>query len=420
MDTHLDEDEPHGFALATGSPAPMRQEFRLFWRALSAWRFPAELEAQYRAWFVRRYAAQLRLGIVAGVLVFFLTGVADPLFEPGVAARHLLIVRYGLMLPVALFLLLGVFSTWFYRYQQVFLVLTSLLGQLGLLLLGGEVPAAYHLVFDLGLAMALLYALVFLYLRLCWVLLLVLLAHVGIYVDLQPTWLGGSVSMAEVVVLEGLTLLGLFAAYGAAYQARNTFTLERIVLERQTSLARMRDRFREMSERDELTGLHNRRAFIQALEQEWGRARRYDYPVALAMIDVDYFKQYNDRYEHVKGDELLHRIAMTLQEMLRRPGDMAVRWGGDEFLLLWPGVSELEAEELAGHLLQRVHALAIEHLEAPLQRLSLSVGVAACRSQRDENLLLRHADAALYAAKMQGRNRVVAYRALEGQRSFDK
>ncbi len=376
------------------------------------WHFSAALERQYRDWFAQRYAVQLRFGIVAGVIVFFAAGLVDPLFLAPAQAARLLYLRYGVMLPIALVLLAGVFSDRFRRHQQAFLCATAFLAQFGLFLLARMVSVQECLVFVLGMAMALLYALVFLRLRWPGVLLLVIDVHLQTYVAARAFWRLPAFGMAEFVVLEGLMLLGLFAAYGAAYQARQTFLLERDILHRQVRLTEMRDRFRQMSEHDALTGLYNRHALRAHLEQEWGRARRYGYPLALVMIDIDYFKQYNDRYGHLAGDVMLQRVAEVLRTTQRRPGDLAVRWGGDEFLLLWPGTQEAEALTLARQLLQRVQDLAIVHEAAPVRRVSLSLGVAAVLAQdEDYETLVRRADTALYAAKAAGRDRVEVYQA---------
>ncbi len=374
------------------------------------WHFPAELEQQYRDWFMQRYEVQLRFGIIAGVVVFFAAGIVDPLFLSPTQASRLLYWRYGVMLPAALALLAGIFSASFLRHQQVFLWLTAFLAQLGLLLLASAVAGQARLVFVLGMAMALFYALVFLRLRLPGIVLLIVLVHLQTYVAAHALWRVPALGMAQFVMLEGLMLLGLFAAYGGAYQARQTFLLERDVLRRQVRLTEMRDRFQHMSEHDALTGLYNRRALLERLDQEWGRAHRYGYPVAMVMIDIDYFKQYNDRYGHLAGDAMLQRVAEVLRTAQRRPGDLAVRWGGDEFLLLWPGTQQEEAAVLARQLLQQIQGLAIEHEAAPARRVSLSFGVAAMLTQEgDDELLVHRADTALYAAKAAGRDRVAVY-----------
>jgi diguanylate cyclase (GGDEF)-like protein/PAS domain S-box-containing protein len=161
---------------------------------------------------------------------------------------------------------------------------------------------------------------------------------------------------------------------------------------------------------DALTRLANRRAFDTALEQETQRASRNGTTLSLLMIDVDFFKAYNDRYGHVAGDACLARVAGCLQVLLRRPADIAARYGGEEFALVLPETDAVGAAHLAAAALDKVRSLEIEHRGSPLGRITVSVGFAscdgsACRQSGGE--LIARADAALYSAKSSGRNRAV-------------
>lgn len=167
----------------------------------------------------------------------------------------------------------------------------------------------------------------------------------------------------------------------------------------------------QLSERDGLLGIANRRRFDQALGQEWARAARLGRPLALLMIDVDFFKAYNDTYGHPRGDECLKRVVQLIDRALRRPSDFLARYGGEELVVLLP---DTDADG-ARHVAQRIHtaiaAAGIPHSGSSAARcLTVSIGAAALLPDptAPATALVEAADHALYAAKRQGRNRTVS------------
>jgi diguanylate cyclase (GGDEF)-like protein len=168
---------------------------------------------------------------------------------------------------------------------------------------------------------------------------------------------------------------------------------------------------REQAGTDPLTSLANRRAFEARADNEWLRARRTGNPLALMMLDVDRFKLYNDRYGHPAGDGALASVAHAVGAHARRPADCAARYGGEEFVLMLPDTDASHAMEVAERVRAAIEALAVPHEGSPIGVLTVSVGVASTTeggvgSWRD---LVESADAALYAAKGAGRNRVMAW-----------
>ncbi|WP_028448093.1 GGDEF domain-containing protein [Chitinimonas koreensis] len=174
-------------------------------------------------------------------------------------------------------------------------------------------------------------------------------------------------------------------------------------------LVAQRRELQRLASHDGLTGLVNRRYFDEALALACRQAARRGEPLNLAMIDVDYFKQYNDRYGHPAGDEALRQVARLVQRHARRPDDVAARYGGEEFVLLLPGQPDFGAllEALRGE----VQALGLEHLSSKVAPcVTISVGAVTATVDEAEEAaaaLLHRADANLYAAKQAGRNRVV-------------
>jgi diguanylate cyclase (GGDEF)-like protein len=164
-----------------------------------------------------------------------------------------------------------------------------------------------------------------------------------------------------------------------------------------------------LAESDGLTGLANRRLFEEALAGELARARRNGGQFALILIDVDFFKKYNDRYGHVAGDDCLRNVAAAIGGGARRPGDLAARYGGEEFAVILPDTSLEGARAVAEGIRAAVAALAIEHADSPDGRVSLSLGlVAGPAGPEPDCAWIEAADRLLYEAKAEGRNRVAA------------
>lgn len=159
---------------------------------------------------------------------------------------------------------------------------------------------------------------------------------------------------------------------------------------------------------DELTGIANRRHFKTAMAREWRIARRHKSPLSCLMIDIDYFKRYNDSYGHQKGDEILKRIAQEISFHMKRPADLAARYGGEEFVVLFPETPNNAAFMLAERLAGGIMALHIPHEFSPFGEITASIGVATImpgEEYKGESLIKR-TDMALYEAKNAGRNRV--------------
>lgn len=156
---------------------------------------------------------------------------------------------------------------------------------------------------------------------------------------------------------------------------------------------------------DTLTELHNRRAFDDRFQLEWDRSRRSGEPLSLLLIDLDYFKAYNDSYGHTAGDQCLHRAATCIAQSLRRASDFTARLGGEEFAVLLPDTDESGAVEMAQTVVEALRALDIRHEGSPLDRVTGSVGAATSGSGIDSAATLyERADLAMYEVKRRGRD----------------
>lgn len=183
----------------------------------------------------------------------------------------------------------------------------------------------------------------------------------------------------------------------------------------------LEDRLYELATTDGLTGLANRRAFDEALDTEWRRTKRASGQLSLLLIDLDYFKGFNDHYGHQVGDDCLRAVASTIRTTVRRPGDLPARYGGEEMAVILPNTDMPGAVTIAETIRAAVEALRIPHAEnGALKLVTISTGVATALSRVGGSIqmpagLLQAADIALYKAKSNGRNRVETALLISGE-----
>ncbi|MCB1956381.1 MAG: diguanylate cyclase [Rhodocyclaceae bacterium] len=170
---------------------------------------------------------------------------------------------------------------------------------------------------------------------------------------------------------------------------------------------------KRLSSVDGLTGIANRRRMDDVLAKEWRRAARIGEPISMLLIDVDFFKQFNDNYGHQVGDECLRAVARTLDSGVQRPGDLVARFGGEEFAVLLPQTDLAGACQVAEGLRGAIEGLGITHRHSEVARtVTISIGVSSGLPKPESagpDGLVEAADKALYAAKRSGRNRVSAF-----------
>lgn len=201
--------------------------------------------------------------------------------------------------------------------------------------------------------------------------------------------------MYQIIFMIAANSIGAYGGYFLERNVRTMFLVNNLL--------------NELAEIDGLTGLSNRRTLNIHLDRIWRQAVRDQQAVAIAMIDVDHFKKYNDRYGHAQGDAALRAVADVIAHYARRPLDITARYGGEEFAVVWYHPSATELPRMAEILCQAVVGLNFPHADSELGKVSISVGVALMTPSQGQTSadLLRAADEALYQAKEQGRNRVV-------------
>ena len=223
------------------------------------------------------------------------------------------------------------------------------------------------------------------------------LAILLVYVAVE--WLAGmplSRLLSNMLFLLIGNLMGAIGCYLLEFKSREHFLVSRLM--------------RVLADHDSLTGLHNRRSFNRQFERLWRQAQREGHSLALLLCDIDHFKAFNDRYGHQAGDKVLECVGGLLRMAARRPLDMAVRLGGEEFAVLLYDTDCKQAREYAEALRESLQELAIEHRASDTAAtVTMSIGVA-CLQPDDASALSKlyeGADRALYEAKAGGRNQVM-------------
>ncbi|PPD18251.1 MAG: sensor domain-containing diguanylate cyclase [Methylotenera sp.] len=173
----------------------------------------------------------------------------------------------------------------------------------------------------------------------------------------------------------------------------------------------LQKKLEELSFKDGLTGVANRRMFDSVMEVEWLNARRNNQPLSLIMVDIDYFKQYNDHYGHIQGDESLKRVAQGLSTVATRSRDFCARFGGEEFVIVLPETDAAAANKVAERCHQMIFKEQILHAKSQIsQVLTISLGVGTIIPKAEDGSLafIHEVDRRLYLAKQKGRNRIVS------------
>ncbi|MNE33591.1 Phytochrome-like protein cph2 [compost metagenome] len=217
-------------------------------------------------------------------------------------------------------------------------------------------------------------------------------------------------SISENIILRGAAsvanvfsyLLMLFLIYSAKRMLEKWFML---AIERERENKQLIDRLGKLANRDPLTGLANRRYFSNYFDSVFSREAESREPFAIILLDVDFFKKYNDHYGHQMGDECLIRLAECFENSVRRSQDLVARYGGEEFIILLPKADRAEAIAVAERIKSQVAAIAIPHEGSDVgQWVTVSQGLALWRADVGREQLVEMADKALYQTKANGRN----------------
>lgn len=202
--------------------------------------------------------------------------------------------------------------------------------------------------------------------------------------------------------------LACFTALMRENQNRQLYLGQALLEKEKRSYEALANEMRALTQVDPLTGLSNRRYLEERLAYDWSTARETQQLVSVMFVDIDHFKKYNDFYGHLDGDTVINTVADTLQRVARRSGDLAARFGGEEFILTSIQRDKESLERHAESLRMAVQALNIKHEKSPFGLITVSIGLSCAVPDEDGRYesLIHLADLALYEAKAAGRNRV--------------
>lgn len=364
--------------------------------------FSEDLEGEFNSYHANLFLGRIRWSLIVATTLFLAFAVLDAISLPEGVRQQTLGIRLGIIVPMLSLALVATYQRPLRRHLQLIIGLCSLASGLGV---AGIIWVARAHDFALpyeGIILVTVYfyflaGLRFIAASLCgW---LTLLAYLLVEVR---TGLPGDILLYNMFFLATANIIGGVGCYFLEFANRQNFLALGLL--------------QELAEKDFLTGLLNRRAFCERAERSWRQALRERQPVAVVMLDVDYFKRYNDRYGHAAGDEALRAIAAVIGRQGRRALDVTARYGGEEFVSLWYGIQQEDAQALLERLRAEVEALGLPHETSEAAAVvTLSIGMAWLEPQPHQDLsdALRLADVALYLAKEQGRNRIVSKRAGE-------
>jgi diguanylate cyclase (GGDEF)-like protein len=377
--------------LSNASPSRYRSAFE---KGFGWLKFDGALEREFQAFYTEGHVLRVRLAAYLIIVLFAAFVVIDLATLPGPVAYWTTRIRVFILIPPFVGLLYVSYRPSLSRYVARAILVAALAAGLGTTaVIGG----AYHLGTQIPYEGILLVPL-FVYLISClqwWRALaangMTLLAFIGMEVLYQKN---PQARLYQIIFMVAANAVGAYGGYFLEHSARTTFLINKLL--------------NELAELDGLTGLSNRRTLNIHLDRIWRQAVRDQQDVAIAMIDIDHFKKYNDRYGHAQGDAALRAVADVIAHHARRPLDVTARYGGEEFAVVWFHPSAQELPRMADVMTKAVAALDMPHAESEFGKVTISVGVAVMTPGPDQlsAQLLRAADAALYQAKALGRNQV--------------
>jgi diguanylate cyclase (GGDEF)-like protein len=378
-------DLPHSRQLRTGIP----------WLT-----FEADLEAEFRQTHLDENLIPIRVNLCLAITVSLAFSAVEAMLLGNGLNRIPSMIHIGIIVPLLLGVMAASFSSRRHRIYLPFVMAAATVGGLSVVVI--------QLLASIG-GVTVLFP--------CLILTIVFVYFMGGLMFYHALSVNVLITVVYLAAGTALRLPGLEFGYDAiSMVAVNIFCASVVYMHEKTSRMRFLEAglLREMVTRDGLTGIHNRRMFDQHIHRIWQQGVRDRERVAVLLVDIDCFKDYNDLYGHQAGDECLRAVAITLSQCARRPMDFVARYGGEEFaVVLYEASREYVAEVLTR--IQRSFAeLTIPHEGSKVaSRLTVSIGAAFVLpgAKRTHDGLIQLADEALYSAKEQGRNRVVVMEA---------
>ena len=405
----LEEFERSFEVLTIRDEAQIERELRKGPRYL---RFSPIIEKAFLNYYLTKYIWQIRLAVLLGVIMYAAFGLLDFYVFPE-KKEVMWTIRYAIVCPlgIAFFLLT-------YKIREEWLIhalhtLLVIIAGLGIIVMIAVAPPEKAFLYYAGLMLVVFYAYTLSALRFYYALFASLMVTV-LYPIVDHMLVGTSLDrlITNMFFLTSANLMGMPVSYLWEHHIRRDFLLAMLLALEKKKTDQLNRKLRDISYIDGLTGVANRLKFEEYFRREWDRAKRTKRPISLLMIDIDFFKNYNDLLGHLEGDACLKRIAQALSRHLRAGMDLVARYGGEEFVVVLPETDLSQAKKVADRIREDVLRLNIPHPASKVSdRVTVSIGVASMvpRNSLKKEVLINMADKALYAAKKGGRNRVEVF-----------
>ena len=383
--------------------------------------FPPYYESQFRKYYAKEFESARRVTICIGAMICFAMGILDKFFF-GDNWIYLILFRHIVAGSLLIGSVLFTFTRYFLPNQQLTIVVVQAIVTVVLTNLIATAPREAALVYFSGLILLILFSTVVARLHFLRGLISTLIIGLGyfsviVWLDKFPV----EILFGHLLFYLAAAILGLTAAYLMERSVRVDYLQNRIVTLLNEELHQVNALLSEQATQDGLTGLANRFHFDQVLKNEWLRAQRANTPMSMLLLDLDYFKTYNDTYGHQAGDLCLTQTAQLIKQVSRRPGDLAARYGGEEFVVILTETDENSAKLLATQINADICCLGIPHSTsrvAPYVTASVGCATITPTNTDQPEQLIERADQALYTAKANGRNQI--WQDIENQRALKK
>jgi diguanylate cyclase (GGDEF)-like protein len=378
--------------LSNTSQSPYRAAFERGYRRL---RFDGALEKEFQEFYTVGHLERLRLAGYLAIVLFVLFVFIDTATLPLSVSARTTAIRLFLIIPTFIVVLIMSYRLSMRKYLTMAVFVASVTTGLGTVaVIGAALSKGAQIPYE-----GILLVTLFIYLIAClqwWRALASNLLTLFAFIVMEMLFqTDPQARMYQIVFMFAANAVGAYGSYFLEFNVRTMFLANNLL--------------NELAEFDGLTGLSNRRTLNMHMERAWRQAVRDKSCLAVAMVDIDHFKKYNDRYGHAQGDVALKAVADVIARHARRPMDLTARYGGEEFALVWHDPHMDELAKMGNALVQAVVAMNMPHADSEYGQVTISIGVAIMRPGAGEDfaLLMQAADSSLYDAKRQGRNRVV-------------
>ncbi len=384
-------------------------------------KFPYEVEQKFKQYYISNYSFQARLSLFMGLLVFASFGYLDWYYQS--QTPSLISLSYVKTMPHYCRrprLLLSVGRLSFFsksrQHQQLFLALMMLVTGIGLILLVSRTPDDVNDYYFMGLLILEMLCFTSARMQFWHAIFCVsfLFVFYNIYYGTIYVLPQNQLLLLNFFYLSGSSL-SLLACYFIEFSIRRDYIHYQLLESHSFKLNQANLQLETYASIDGLTQIANRRSFDKGLSNEWSRCKRLNLPITLFMIDIDAFKKFNDYYGHIYGDECLKKIALIIKDHARRVGDLAARFGGEEFALILPNTKIEDALVVAKSIIAALQVEDIKHAAAPnSDRVTISIGIVTIYpDQMPDNFTMENfinlADERLYDGKRKGGNSYSGY-----------